>query len=200
MQRPMTILILGNHRNALSVARQLGEQHRVILGGTIGDGRIDRSRFVAETWPLPDPSSELFVDALESLLKRLPDDPILFPIGDVELAALARMPGIQDGRIKAVMPSAEIVTTCLDKAANLDLADDLQVPQAPYRKAKQLSDLAQAVDDVGCPCIIKSDHQLSLAFGKKAYPVNDPDELAALVAREPEPEHGLIVQARTSQC
>lgn len=198
MHRPMTILILGNHRNALSVARQLGEQHRVILGGTMGDGRIDHSRFVAETWPLPDPGSELFADALESLLKKLPDDPILFPIGDGELAAVARMPGIQDGSIKAVMPAAEITTTCLDKAANLDLANHLRVPQAPYRKVKQLSDLAQAVEDVGCPCIIKSDHQLSLAFGKKAYPINDPDELAALIAREPEPEHGLIVQARAT--
>jgi predicted ATP-grasp superfamily ATP-dependent carboligase len=198
MQCPKTILILGNHRNALSVARQLGEQHRIILGGKKGDGRIDRSRFVAESWPLPDPGSELFAAELVSLLDNLPDDPILFPIGDIELAAVARMPGIQDGSIKAVMPAAEITTACLDKAANLDLANDLRVPQAPYQKVKQLSDLARAVEEVGCPCIIKSDHQLSLAFGKKAYPINDPDDLAALIARESEPEHGLIVQARAT--
>ena len=198
MQLPTTILILGNHRNALSVARQLGKHHHVVLGGTEGVGRVERSRYVAETGSLPDANSEQFPDALEALLQQLPDAPVLFPIGDVELSAVLQVPGIQDGTVRAAMPSPEVVATCLNKTANLDLAHRLHIPQAEYRHVEQLSELPQAVREVGCPCIIKSDHQLSLAFGKKAYRVNHTDEIDSLVAREPEPEHGLIVQARAT--
>jgi len=198
MHCPATILILGNHRNALSVARQLGRQHRVVLGGALGDGRVERSRFVTETWPLPDTRSDSYTDALESLLQQLPDETIVFPIGDDELFALLHVPSIREGRVRSVMPTTEIVATCLDKAANLDLAVELQIPQAKYRTVKKLSELKQAVNEVGYPCIIKSDHQLSLAFGKKAFRINDPGEVAQLVANEPEPEHGLIVQARAT--
>jgi len=198
MHIPDNILILGNHRNALSVVRQLGKQHRVVLGGTDGLGRAERSRFVAESGSLPDARSEQFPDALESLLKQLPDAPVLFPIGDVELFALLRVPSVMDGRVRVAMPSPDVVATCLDKTANLDLASRLNIPQADYRHIRHLAELPGAVREVGCPCIIKSDHQLSLAFGKKAYRVDDPNEVATLVANESEPEHGLIVQARAT--
>jgi len=191
----MEILILGNHRNALTVARRLGKQHRVILGGSEGVGRVERSRFVAETWSLPDASNDCFTDSLESLLQKSSDTPVLFPIGDTELFALHQLPSILDGRVRAVMPAPRIVAGCLDKAAIVSLASSLQIPQADYRKVKQLSDLRKAVEDVGCPCIIKSANQLSLAFGKKAYLVKNPDEVAALTTKKLEPEHGLIVQA-----
>jgi len=195
MQSPAQILILGNHRNALTVARRLGKEHRLILGGAYGPGRVERSRFVAETWSLPGATSDDFATALESKLLSLPDALVLFPIGDDELFGLLRVPSVLEGRVRAVMPAPEIVAGCLDKAANVDLASRLQVPQARYRKVTRLSELQDAVREVGCPCIIKSDHQLSLAFGKKAYRIFDPDELIALVANEPEPQHGLIVQA-----
>jgi len=195
MRPPVTILILGNYRNALTVARRLGKQHKVVLGGTGGEGRVERSNFVAETWSLPDAKSDNFVDALESLLKSLPYAPVLFPIGDDELFALLRVPSVLEGRARAVMPTPSIVAKCLDKVANVDLASSLDIPQADYRKVKQLSELQKAIRDVGCPCIIKSDHQLSLAFGRKAYLVNDPNEMTDVIANEPEPQHGLIVQA-----
>jgi len=191
----MDILILGNYRNALTVARRLGRQYKVVLGGAGGAGRVDRSRFVAETWPLPDASSDEFAEALESLLQNMPEKPVLFPIGDAELSGLLRVPSVLDGRVRAVMPAPDVVAKCLDKAANVDLASSLQIPQASYRKIKQLSELQNAVRDVGCPCIIKSDNQLSLAFGKKAYRVNDPGEITTLITQRREPEHGLIVQA-----
>ena len=195
MHGPATILILGNQRNALTVARRLGKQHRVILGGTAGPGRVERSRFVAETWRLPDASDDGFAAALESLLQSTPDAPVLFPVGDSELFGLLRVPSVLDGKIRAVMPDPGVVAKCLDKLDTLDLASSLQIPQADYRKVKQLSELRKAIRDVGCPCIIKSGHQLSLAFGRKAYLVNSPDELSPLIARESEPKHGLIVQA-----
>jgi predicted ATP-grasp superfamily ATP-dependent carboligase len=195
MQSRRKILILGNYRNALTVARQLGEQNKVILGGAGGAGRVERSRFIAEVWPLPDTDSDGFVAALESLLQDSTAMPILFPIGDAELHALLTVPGVRDGRVTAVMPAPEIVEACLDKAVSLSLADDLQIPQAAYRKVTQLSDLAEAVKGLGFPCIIKSDHQLSLAFGKKVCQVSDPEDLAALIDDATEPQHGLIVQA-----
>ncbi len=195
MHTPAEILILGNYRNALTVARRLGREHRVILGGEGGTGHVERSRFVAETWPLPDASSDSFPAALESVLQAAPTAPVLFPIGDVELSALLLVPSVLDGSVKAVIPDPAVVATCLDKASQLDLAHSLNIPQAKYRKVKRLSELESAVRDVGCPCIIKSDHQLSLAFGKKALRVCDAEELTALIDDEQEPEHGLIVQA-----
>ena len=161
MRCPTKILILGNYRNALTVARKLGKQHQVILGGTGGGSRVGQSRFVAETWPLPDAGSDRFPDALESLLHRTPDAPVLFPIGDVELYGLLSVPSVVDDTVKAVMPQPGVVAECLDKAALVDLARKLRIPQANYRKVTQLSELREAVREVGCPCSIKSDHQLS---------------------------------------
>jgi len=198
MPGPTTVLILGNHRNALSVARQLGHRHRIVFGGSKGAGRVERSRFVAETWPLPDAGDENFADALELLLRRLPEMPVLFPIGDVELFAMLGLPSAVKGEVTIAMPAPGVVATCLDKASNIELASALQIPQAEYRRVVQLSDLEEAAREVGFPCIIKSDHQLSLAFGKKAYRIFGPQEIAPLVNSEPEPEHGLIVQALAS--
>jgi len=189
------ILILGNHRNALTVARQLGRRHQVILGRAGGPGRVERSRFVTDVLPLPEADSDGFADALESWLQSLTEAPVLFPVGDTELFALCRVPSVLVGKVPSVMPAAEIVTRCLDKSALVSLAEELQIPQASFRKVKRLSELQSAVREVGCPCIIKSDHQLSLAFGKKSFHVGDPEELNELVATAPEPEHGLIVQA-----
>jgi len=194
MHSPTDILILGNYRNALTVARRLGHRHRIILGGKSGAGRVERCRYVSETWPLPDAGSDRFPAALESLLQSLPDAPVIFPIGDAELFALLSVPSVLDGRVKVVMPAPDVVARCLDKAANLNLASGLNIPQANYRVVKSLSDLRSAAEDIGYPCIIKSDHQMSLAFGKKACRISDSDELSVLAASAPEPPHGFIVQ------
>jgi len=198
MDCSVKILILGNYRNALTVARCLGEQNEVILGGIGGAGRVERSRFVTDVWPLPDADSDNFADALETLLHNSPDVSVLFPIGDAELFALLSVPGVLEGQVSVVMPAPKVVEWCLDKAANLELASRLKIPQAKYRTVRHLSELAKAVEDVGFPCVIKSDHQVSLAFGKKACRVFESGELTALIANGPEPQHGLIVQAEAT--
>jgi predicted ATP-grasp superfamily ATP-dependent carboligase len=194
MHTPPDILILGNYRNALTVARGLGNRHRIILGGAGGAGRVEHSRFVTQVWPLPDIASAGFASSLDSALRNCTDVPVIFPIGDAELFALLSVPSVTEGRVKVVMPAPEVVAACLDKAANLKLATDLGIPQADFRLVKELSDLPAAIESVGCPCIIKSGHQMSLAFGKKAYHVSDPLESVDLISGAPENEHGFIVQ------
>jgi hypothetical protein len=193
-----TIIILGNHRNALTAARQLGQRYRVVLGNKGGVGQVHQSRLISETLSLPDSDSSDFPSALEALLISFEEQPVLFPIGDVDLSALLAVPSVRAGRVHAVMPTPRIVATCLDKAANLDLAAKLSIPQRAYRRVSRLADLRGAVRDVGCPCIIKSDHQLSLAFGKKAYPIEDECDLGEILQEQDEPQHGLIVQARAA--
>jgi predicted ATP-grasp superfamily ATP-dependent carboligase len=194
----MNILILGNHRNALAVARSLGDQHHIILAPASGVGRVERCRFVAEILSLPEASDQDFAVELEAALQGMSDPPLLFPMGDNELFGLLRVPSILNATVKAVMPNPEVVAKCLEKSAILDLANTLKIPQAIYRKVHRLAGIQEAVREIGCPCIIKSDHQLSLAFGKKAYRVDDPDKLTSLISRQSEPKHGLIVQALAS--
>ena len=194
MSSPPDILLLGNYRNALTVARSLGRRHRIILGGTDGAGRVEYSRFVKQTWQLPKIDHDNFAMSFESALESAANAPVIFPVGDAELYALADLPGVIDGRIKVVMPASKIVNACLDKAANLKLANDLGIPQADYRIVNNIADLQTAIEDVGCPCIIKSDHQMSLAFGKKAYHIDDPAEIIPLLRNVEETGHGFVVQ------
>ena len=77
MRPPAKILIRGDHRNALTVARRLGVRHQIVLGMTGGTGRVDRSRFVTETWTLPNAKSDRFADALESLLHQIGRRPVV---------------------------------------------------------------------------------------------------------------------------
>ena len=194
----MNILVIGNHRNALAVARSLGNQHSVMLASPNGPGRVERSKFVSKTLSLPDASDPEFADKLETMLNSMSESPVLFPIGDTELFGLTRVPSILNGTIKVVMPEPKVVEKCLEKSTILDLATALEIPQRRYRKVDRLADLDEAVREIGCPCIIKSDHQLSQAFGKKAYRIDDPDRLTSLISRQSEPEHSLIVQALAS--
>jgi len=191
----MNILILGNHRNALSVARGLGDQHRIILAPATGVGCVEKSRFVAETLPLPEASDQNFILELEAALQSMPDPPVVFPIGDNELFRLMSAPSVLNAKVRAVMPEPQVVEKCFEKSAILDLANTLNIPQAFYRKVDRLAELQEAVGEIGCPCIIKSNHQLSLAFGKKAYRVENPETLDSLISDQPEPTQGLIVQA-----
>jgi predicted ATP-grasp superfamily ATP-dependent carboligase len=178
--------------------RQLGNLHKIILGGASGAGRVEQSRFITETWPLPDIASDGFASSLESALQSCKAPPVIFPIGDAELFALLSVPSVTEGRVKVVMPAPGVVAACLDKTTNLTLATDLGIPMADYRLVNNLGDLPAAIESVGCPCIIKSGHQMSLAFGKKAYHINDPIEILELIKDIPEPEHGLIVQVEAT--
>jgi hypothetical protein len=193
-----TIIILGNHRNALTAVRRLGRRYRMVLGNRGGAGQVHHSRFITETLSLPDSDDGNFPRALESLLTSFEDQPILFPIGDAELSALLAVPSAREGRVQVVMPAPNIVATCLDKTANLRLAEKLGIPQRKFRRVARLAELRDAVRDVGCPCIIKSAHQLSLAFGKKAYLVEGERDLDEILQGQDEPQHGLIVQARAA--
>lgn len=195
MKQLSTVLILGNHRNALTTARLLHARHRVVLGNAGGVGQVEQSRFVAQTLSLPDASQSEFPDAVQTVIDDHPAPLILFPIGDAELAGLLAVSAVQKGEVRTVMASPETVALTLDKAAVLDLASRLDVPQANFRIVKRLSELPDAVRDIGVPCVIKSAHQMSLAFDQKAYRVTDLAQIAGLIDLDSEPEHGLIVQA-----
>ena len=189
------IVILGNHRHALTVARQLADHYTIILGGAHGRGGVERSRFVSEVWDLPKLSNPLYISELEDKLANTSFEPLLFPVGDAEISTLLESPSVARGKVKVVMPQPDTARRCLDKGATINLANQLQVPQAKYRKVTSLDDVATAVRETGYPSIIKSDNQLSLAFGKKACYVYSESELAELLASASELEHGLIVQA-----
>lgn len=166
-----------------------------MLGNAGAPGHAEHSRFVSQTLALPNATEPQFAAALQAMIDEHSGPPVLFPIGDAELAGLLAVPAVQQGKIRAVMAAPETVALTLDKAAILDLASRLQVPQASFRIVGRLSELADAVRAVGCPCVIKSAHQMSLAFEQKACRISDPEQVATLIESESEPEHGLIVQA-----
>ena len=123
---PQTILLLGNYRPALTVARQLSAAgHTVWVSQDQEAGAAGRSRAVAGVWPTPDSTDPaVLYAALADFLAQRPDITVVFPLMESYVRAFSdhahRLP--QDRLY--VMPNRDAVGICLNKARLLSLVDD----------------------------------------------------------------------------
>lgn len=193
------ILLLGNYRPTLTLARELAAPDRRIVvtrGG--GEGLSEYSRFVSDVWDEPDPTEdeERFIAALVAHLKAHPDIEIVLPVTECYALALARhadaLPG---GRIYAT-PRPEIVIGATDKLAMLDTAASLDVPVAPYRAVGSIDELAAAVGAIGFPVVVRATDPALRLGTEKAVTLGSQRDLAAAFPIWPDGHRSLLVQRR----
>ncbi len=198
--RPMSgggVLLLGADRSQITAVRSLGKAgHPVIVGRDEHSSFAELSRYATEVWDHPPVATEPvgFVEAVLDLLRSRSDIRYLYPIGDLEIIRIARIVDRLPETVTPVMADPGIVETCHDKLRQMQLAQDLGVPVAPFALVSGLDDLAGACERIGFPCVVKPRNPMAQLFQRKALILASNDELQRSLPAWPEDHEALLVQ------
>jgi len=196
-----SILLLGNYRPTLTLARNLSAKGwNVIVGRQGCDGGAEYSNAVAEIWDHPDLARDRkgFVRALHDFARARPDLKSVFPVAEEYVRMFAEAPETCEHLPGVVSVPAETVKTCLDKTAMLALADKCSVPTAAYGYAADSSALHEVLERIGYPAILRSLVSTVRLGGKKAVTVEGPDDVAGLGINWADLPTGIIAQRKFS--
>lgn len=190
-----SVLILGHHRQSVTVARSLARAgFAVVIGSAAGRPALASSRFVSELWMHPPTQAEEFVTALVDLLRGRPDIAYVFPVGESELACLMRHHATAATYSTLVMPEPAVVSRCLDKATTYQIVSRLGIPLPKTESGRDLFELSERARDVGFPCIVKPRTSLQRFYDRKAIVCRTQAELMAAFADWPDAGTAVLVQ------
>jgi len=192
-----TVLLLGNYRLSLSIARQLDDAgYAVIVGSTSSSSvtnSVERSRHVDQVWHHPDMfiNEIIFLTSLRGFLAECPQISLILPVSEFSVLKLIKL----QGRIPVPIVTVDqhTVKTCCDKGAMAQTARDLGVPQAPFVLAENLAELRAAGGEVGYPCVVRPNDGRN--YGIKAYFLQDAQDMEEVFPQWPDEHVSLLVQA-----
>lgn len=166
-------IILGISGNALGIARSLGRRgvHVIAISDNF-DTPNASCRYIREKWR-HDGNEESLVDMLLDLSGALSERPVLFPIRDATVLAIAdRLDELRE-RYRLAMPGADTLKKTLCKTTFDQLAQSLGYPTARSFSVNSVADMEAIVQDLRFPCILKpefrSDSFLSSATAKAFF-------------------------------
>lgn len=191
-----TVLLLGNYRPALTVARVLSSDgYNVLVSRDADAGAARYSRAVAEIWETPDTDDpkRLFSE-LGQFLKGRPDIGIVFPLMESYVRAFhAHADKLPEDRLY-VMPNKTALTICFDKAKLLEIAETAGAPSAPAVSVSSKAHLDKAVEEIGFPLVIKPNDSTIWLGKRKALILDDLDAYQSAFPSWPDEHNALIVQ------
>lgn len=191
-----TVLLLGNYRPCLTLARRLTPLgYKVIVTRGGGEGCSEFSRHVAECWDHPPLSDvDAFIEALGAFLRQRPDIQIVMPVWEACVEAIAahgsRLP---PDRVYAT-PRPKTVTTCLDKDRMNEIAVASQVPCAHSELVRTYDDLRARAKELAFPVVIRPKSSSVPLCGKKALILMTAQDLETWLPQWPDGHDELIVQ------
>ena len=178
------IILVGNYRPTLPVARSLSEAgYRVVLTMD-GFSAARRSRFVDEIWrPRTNHAkTSSFLEELQSYCQSRGDVSGVFPISQgATTSLLSRRDKIS---VPLITATPEAVLTCVDKVKTSKIASELAVPMAQFVAGEANEDLIAQANNIGYPCIAKRNDGLEHAL--KAVVFRSERELRDLLERWPD--------------
>lgn len=194
---PKKVLVIGNYRQTITVIRSLARAgYSVIVGRD--DYRVftQFSRFTAEVWRHPDirKSEKDFMATLVKFLATRPDIAWLFPVGEGDIACLARHLDVIPTSVGVVMTDPGTFRTCLDKFRIYEIVSQLGIPQCEYRKVTNRAGLLSASEEIGYPSVVKPNNALTGLFGKKALILKKAADLKRMFPVWPEGNEFLVLQ------
>lgn len=194
---PETILLLGNYRPALTVARSLAAQgHRILVSLDDDAGAAGTSRAVEGQWrntASTDP--DLQYPALAQFLADRPDIRVVFPLAESYVRAFyAHRHLLPDDRIY-VMPNQTAVEVCADKGRLLDLVTEAGLPVARNVTVRSYDELRKAAGTVGFPLIVKPADSTIWIGTRKVLVLEDRAAFDAALPDWPTGHAALIVQS-----
>ncbi len=179
------VLLLGNYRPALTVARALSDAGYVVIMGTGGgEGYTEYSRSVSEKWVHPslEESPELFKKCLAEFLTQRPEINFVYPVAEEFVAYFSNPNSKLPRPVVVVSPGANVIARCRDKVGLLDLAEKVGIHCPAYRTLLSPTDLETIAEAVGYPFIIRPLPPARRIGHKKAVIVANASELVALQA------------------
>lgn len=193
-----SVLVLGNYRPTLQVAKTLREMgYRVIVSESDkGDAGARYSRYVDEMWAHPPLGAigGLFGEALNSFLRQRPDIKAVFPVAEEFVVWLAEHESELPAAVTVVSPDPDVVRLCLDKVAMLGRATEAGVVCAPYGVAESLGELYRRSRKIGFPVVVRPFSHLNRIGHKKAVVCRTRAELEANFAEWPDNQDALLIQ------
>ncbi len=197
-RRP-SILLLGNYRPALAVARALRSAgYRMIMGKRGGEGFSEYSRFVEEAWDHPPVESDALglQVALTKFLAERNDIKLVMPISEAFAMFFAeRMPTLPGG-VTLVSPRADLVKTCSDKVAMLYTAVEQDVPVLPCAVLVAESDNDALGREVGLPLVARPLSPGAKFGDKKAIIIENWPDYQRFVSEWCKPDNPILIQRR----
>jgi predicted ATP-grasp superfamily ATP-dependent carboligase len=192
--RARGVVVLGDHRQSLTVARSLGRAgYRIIAGGPSGRTILEHSRCVAEVWNHARHAAPRdWAGALQAFCAEREDVGVVFPVGDDEIDLAAPLVGRLPVLIVMVAPS--ILAVCRSKRALLALAEDCAVPTQPWESVESLDALVPALRQVGLPAVLKPEANAHPALGFKAAILRSAADAHRLLAHTAFPKGGFVLQ------
>ena len=193
------VLLLGNHRQSLTVIRSLHRAGwRVVVGVNGASDRnysAHRSRYVSEVWQHPEwtHDPQAFAAALHQYgaANQLT---ALIPVNEAAMRHVAPFREELAKHVPIVMADASAITTCMDKSATMALCEQEDIPSAAYQEVKGTEAAQAACEALGLPCVVKPLDSTELVFGVKAAIVRDKEELSALLHNREMQDRHVIVQ------
>jgi len=194
-----SILLLGNYRPALAVARALRPAgYRVIMGKRGGEGFSEYSRFVEEAWDHPAVESDpaAFEVSLRNFLAERPDIQLVLPITEAFVMFFAEQMQALPGDAVLVSPRADLVKTCANKVTMLRTVVDADVPVLPYAILEAGSDLTAAGRLVGLPMVARPLSPGDKFDHKKAVIIENWADYKRFVSLWCDVDHPVLIQSR----
>lgn len=194
-----TILLLGNYRPTLPLARMLKQNGYTVVCGTQGcEIEFSKSRFIDELWDHPntDRHPEAFLDALEAYCLTHPEIVAVFPLIENQVRLFARHEKRFVRLPPVVMVSPDLIHQCCNKLFMLDLAHNHGVPTAPFALVRDEGELRSAVEKIGLPIVIRPANATIAFNGRKAQTLKTNEELDHLMVDWKLHNMGLILQRK----
>lgn len=191
------VLVLGDYRQTVTVARSLGRAgFEVTLGTEDTHSSTGRSRFVSDVWVYDNATPQRFCNNLEAFLRNERPD-FVFAIGESQLRRLIDMAPRFEPLSTWVNPELATMARCFDKRAMYELAASLGVPTVPWAPFTGADDWRSRAAAMDYPVVVKHKDSSAHVLDRKALIFRDPGQLDAFLAALPgEPDPGSLVLQR----
>lgn len=196
-----TILLLGNYRPALTLARTLAANgYKIIVGIQGCDHCCEHSRFVSQMWNHSDCAehASLFLKELDRFSKVQPDLAAIFPVSESYVRFFAEDSQHLPGLPPLIMMDKLLVKKCLDKLFMMQLARERCIPMAEFTVARTADELDRAFDKLGLPVVIRPLGSVSRLNGEKAIVVRNKTDFDFLDIDWQQNRAGLLLQKKFS--
>lgn len=196
---PPVILLLGNYRPTLTLARDLKQRgYRVIVSSLGCDRSCRHSNAVSQIWDHSSLKTDLnlFAQELRELAAKSPNLEAIFPVSEEYVRVFAERAELFVGLPPIVTMASQLVKTCLDKSALMQLAIANDITTAPFAISRDRREFAKVVERIGFPLIIRPEDSTKRLGGQKALIVDSNDELSACAADLAPQSQSLLIQQK----
>ena len=197
MTKPM-ILLLGNYRPSLTIARTFHEKGFKVAVGTHGCERLcQHSKAVSMMWAHSslDRGANVLANEIKEFHNSHPELIAIFPVAEEYVRLVANNEELFSELPKIVTMDSDLIKTCLDKEKLLNIAKDVDVPSAPFTHTRGLQEALNAGECItGYPMIIRPADSTKRIAGNKAVTVFSEEELLEFFSELKNENQELLVQ------